>query len=256
MKDEAQGAKPAQVIFGVRDLHVNYGKFEAVKGVSFTVHRGEIFGIVGESGSGKSTIAKALIGLERASGGVIERADDVSVQMIFQDAVGSLNPRMTVKQTLDEASKHGRRGQSVSPYGTTEELLSLVGLSDAVLNQYPREMSGGQCQRVSIARALAAGGDVLLADEPVSALDVSVQARVLNLLRDLRRDLGLTIVLIAHDLAVVKNICDRIAVMEKGLFVDAGDAGSVMSNPSSAYARRLIAAVPDVERALAARFAD
>ncbi len=256
MKDEAQDAKPAQVIFGVRDLHVNYGKFEAVKGVSFTVHRGEIFGIVGESGSGKSTIAKALIGLERASGGVIERADDVSVQMIFQDAVGSLNPRMTVKQTLDEASKHGRRGQKVSPYGTTEKLLSLVGLSDAVLNQYPREMSGGQCQRVSIARALAAGGDVLLADEPVSALDVSVQARVLNLLRDLRRDLGLTIVLIAHDLAVVKNICDRIAVMEKGLFVDAGDAGSVMSNPSSAYARRLIAAVPDVERALAARFAD
>ena len=205
MKDEAQDAKPAQVIFGVRDLHVNYGKFEAVKGVSFTVHRGEIFGIVGESGSGKSTIAKALIGLERASGGVIERADDVSVQMIFQDAVGSLNPRMTVKQTLDEASKHGRRGQKVSPYGTTEKLLSLVGLSDAVLNQYPREMSGGQCQRVSIARALAAGGDVLLADEPVSALDVSVQARVLNLLRDLRRDLGLTIVLIAHDLAVVKR---------------------------------------------------
>ena len=256
MKDEAQDAKPAQVIFGVRDLHVNYGKFEAVKGVSFTVHRGEIFGIVGESGSGKSTIAKALIGLERASGGVIERADDVSVQMIFQDAVGSLNPRMTVKQTLDEAAKHGRRGQKVSPYGTTEKLLSLVGLSDAVLNQYPREMSGGQCQRVSIARALAAGGDVLLADEPVSALDVSVQARVLNLLRDLRRDLGLTIVLIAHDLAVVKNICDRIAVMEKGLFVDAGDAESVMSNPSSDYARRLIAAVPDVERALAARFAD
>ena len=256
MKDEAQDAKPAQVIFGVRDLHVNYGKFEAVKGVSFTVHRGEIFGIVGESGSGKSTIAKALIGLERASGGVIERADDVSVQMIFQDAVGSLNPRMTVKQTLDEASKHGRRGQKVSPYGTTEKLLSLVGLSDAVLHQDPREVSGGRCQRVSSARALAAGGDVLLADEPVSALDVSVQARVLNLLRDLRRDLGLTIVLIAHDLAVVKNICDRIAVMEKGLFVDAGDAGSVMSNPSSAYARRLIAAVPDVERALAARFAD
>lgn len=256
MKDEAQDAKPAQVIFGVRDLHVNYGKFEAVKGVSFTVHRGEIFGIVGESGSGKSTIAKALIGLERASGGVIERADDVSVQMIFQDAVGSLNPRMTVKQTLDEAARHGRKGAKPSPYGTTERLLSLVGLSDAVLNQYPREMSGGQCQRVSIARALAAGGDVLLADEPVSALDVSVQARVLNLLRDLRRDLGLTIVLIAHDLAVVKNICDRIAVMEKGLFVDAGDAGSVMSNPSSDYARRLIAAVPDVERALAARFAD
>ena len=230
-------------LFEVEDLHVRYGRFEAVKGVSFTLGEGEILGIVGESGSGKSTIAKTLVGLETAtSGRVVCRAE--SVQMVFQDAVGSLNPRMTVKQTLGEALRHGRgrRGTPQTPAG----LLSLVGLGEAVLDQYPREMSGGQCQRVSVARALACEPQVLVADEPVSALDVSVQARVLNLLRDLRRDLGLSILLIAHDLAVVKNVCDRICVMEKGLFVDSGDAADVCENPHSEYTKRLLAAVPKI----------
>jgi len=235
----------------VEDLHVRYGDFEAVKGVSFTLGEGEILGIVGESGSGKSTIAKTLIGLEKASGGrVVCRA--TSVQMVFQDAVGSLNPRMTVKQTLVEALAHGR-GSPKERRRTPAELLALVGLSDAVLEQYPREMSGGQCQRVSVARALACGPQVIIADEPVSALDVSVQARVLNLLRDLRRELGLSILLIAHDLAVVKNVCDRVCVMEKGLFVDAGESEAVFAHPKSEYTKRLLAVVPDVERALAAR---
>ena len=229
----------------VRDLHVRYGAFEAVKGVSFSVGAGEIFGIVGESGSGKSTIAKVLMGLERASSGEVVLGDPVpgrrlSMQMIFQDAVGSLNPRMTVRTALDEVL---RTGGSRRP---AEELVDLVGLSEAVLSQYPREMSGGQCQRVSVARALAREPDVLVADEPVSALDVSVQARVLNLLRDLKRDLGLSILLIAHDLAVVKNVCDRVAVMERGRFVDQGETADVFERPESPYTRRLLAAVPRI----------
>ena len=228
----------------VSDLHVRYGDYEAVKGVSFTLGKGEILGIVGESGSGKSTIAKALMGLERKSAGeIVNRA--ASMQMIFQDAVGSLNPRMTVRQTLEEVLKVGRKTEDASRK-TPKELLELVGLSSAILDQYPREMSGGQCQRISIARALVCEPEVLIADEPVSALDVSVQARILNLLRDLRRDLGLSILLIAHDLAVVKNVCDRICVMEHGLFVDAGDAEEVFDRPTSDYTRRLLAAVPRI----------
>ena len=246
---EVRAAKDALV--DVRGLHVRYGAFEAVKGVSFSLGAGEILGIVGESGSGKSTIAKTLIGLERASSGEISVADGVSMQMIFQDAVGSLNPRMTVRQTLDEVIKiEGKRkkekGRSADGR-SAEELLSLVGLSSATLEQYPREMSGGQCQRVSVARALACRPQVLIADEPVSALDVSVQARVLNLLRDLRRTLGVSILLVAHDLAVVKNVCDRICVMERGLFVDAGPAEDVFERPTSDYTKRLLAAVPRID---------
>ena len=266
-------------VLRVEDLRVRYGNYEAVKGVSFSLAKGEILGIVGESGSGKSTIAKTLIGLQKASAGMIRvcggrfaprgpRAEAPTLQMIFQDAVGSLNPRMTVRQTLEEVLRHsgGSRGagDSGDSGGSSDsrsssdpresrsaaDLLDLVGLSRAVLDQYPREMSGGQCQRVSIARALACRPDILIADEPVSALDVSVQARILNLLRDLRRNLGLSIVLIAHDLAVVRNVCDRICVMEKGRFVDAGDAETVFSRPTSEYTRRLLAAVPDVRRAL------
>ena len=246
------------VVLEVRDLHVRYGSYEAVKGVSFDLKKGEILGIVGESGSGKSTIAKTLIGLQKASSGTIsfprpstDTRHPVTLQMIFQDAVGSLNPRMTVRQTLAEVLSVKRSCRSEAGTGhTPESLLALVGLSPAVLDQYPREMSGGQCQRVSIARALASGPELLLADEPVSALDVSVQARILNLLRDLRTSLGLSIVLIAHDLAVVKNVCDRICVMEHGRFVDSGDAVQVFAHPTSAYTRRLLSAVPDVARAL------
>ena len=231
----------------VSDLKVRYGTMEAVKGVSFSLARGETLGIVGESGSGKSTIAKTLIGLEKPfSGSIVSNAK--SVQMVFQDAVGSLNPRMTVRQTLEEVLKVKRLSRR-----TVGELLDIVGLSSAVLEQYPREMSGGQCQRVSIARALACEPDVLIADEPVSALDVSVQARILNLLRELRHELDLSILLIAHDLAVVKNVCDRVCVMQRGIFVDAGNAADVFESPQSDYTRRLLAAVPDVARALAQR---
>ena len=236
----------------VTDLRVCYGSYEAVKGVSFSLAKGEILGIVGESGSGKSTVAKALMGLTRPSAGTIARpSGPVRLQMVFQDAVGSLNPRMTVRQTLREivtlsrgrdALRRVRGDRGVD--ATVLRLLEQVGLSEAVLPQYPREMSGGQCQRVSIARALATQPDALVADEPVSALDVSVQARVLNLLRDLRRRTGLAILLIAHDLAVVKNVCDRVCVMERGRFVDAGETDEVFAHPASDYTKRLLAAVP------------
>ena len=240
----------AMKMIEVADLKVRYGSMEAVKGVSFTLSRGETLGIVGESGSGKSTIAKTLIGLEKPfSGSIVCNAK--SVQMVFQDAVGSLNPRMTVRQTLDEVIRVKRVSKR-----SAGELLELVGLSRAVLEQYPREMSGGQCQRVSIARALACEPEVLIADEPVSALDVSVQARILNLLRELRRELDLSVLLIAHDLAVVKNVCDRVCVMQRGLFADAGSAAEVFDNPASDYTKRLLAAVPDVARALARRKAE
>ncbi|MCQ2389906.1 MAG: ATP-binding cassette domain-containing protein [Kiritimatiellae bacterium] len=253
-------------LFKVSDLKVAYkrpGKppLLAVKGVSFVLSAGETLGIVGESGSGKSTIAKALMLLQPISGGTVSfRGADITgfdaaqrqayrrdVQMVFQDAVGSLNPRMTIRQALNEAAAHAASTRA------PEEMLDLVGLSRAVLDQYPRELSGGQCQRASFARALAVGPTVLVADEPVSALDVSVQARILNLLRDLRRELGLSVILVAHDLAVVRNVCDRVCVMNEGLFVDAGPAEDVFAHPTSDYTKRLLAAVPDVARALRAR---
>lgn len=244
-----------QGLVEVRELHVRYGACEAVRGVSFSLGKGEILGIVGESGSGKSTIARTLMGLEKPSQGEIRFAFPVPrsamrpMQMVFQDAVGSLNPRMTVRQTLKEiVAFAGRQRGEASDGREIGRLLDLVGLSPAVLDQYPREMSGGQCQRVSIARALACKPQVLVADEPVSALDVSVQARILNLLRDLRRELGLSILLIAHDLAVVKNVCDRICVMEKGLFVDSGEAAEVFERPQSDYTKRLLEAVPRILR--------
>ena len=255
-------------LFEVIDLHVTYRRpgekpVEAVKGVSFELNECETLGIVGESGSGKSTIAKTLMLLHPSSGGEIRfcgknveeftyldrHAYRRDVQMVFQDAVGSLNPRMTIRQALTEAMRQLVEEKERRP----EELLDIVGLSSAVLDQYPRELSGGQCQRASFARALAVHPKVLVADEPVSALDVSVQARILNLMRDLRRNLNLAVILIAHDLAVVRNVCDRVCVMHKGLFADVGDAETVFANPQSQYTRDLLAAVPDVNRELARR---
>ena len=257
-------------LFSVDALRVTYRKgggkpHEAVKGVSFELFRGETLGIVGESGSGKSTIAKTLTLLQESSGGkVLFKGEDISafssarkkqyrreVQMVFQDATGSLNPRMTIRSMMREVLSVQGNVAKGEIDGRIGELLGLTGLADAVLDRYPRELSGGQCQRASFARALAVRPEVLVADEPVSALDVSVQARILNLMRDLRRELNLSVVLIAHDLAVVRNVCDKVAVMNKGEFVDFGDADDVFSNPKSDYTKRLLDAVPDVERALA-----
>jgi ABC-type glutathione transport system ATPase component len=275
-----------EVLFQVKDLHVTYRRpgqkaVEAVRGVSFDLHAGETLGIVGESGSGKSTIAKTLMLLQPSSGGrVLFRGKDIAaftaaerrqyrrdVQMVFQDAVGSLNPRMTIRQELEEILQkslggvRGRQEEEETTLGGIRgrqsprllSLIDIVGLSKAVLDQYPRELSGGQCQRASFARALAVNPKVLVADEPVSALDVSVQARILNLMRDLRRELGLAILLIAHDLSVVRNVCDRVCVMHRGLFEDVGPAEDVFDHPQSDYTKNLLAAVPDVRRSLSAR---
>lgn len=241
----------------------------ALSQVSLRVGRGEIVGLIGESGSGKSTLARVLLGLQRPESGSVQAAGaDVyglappaartfrrCVQLVFQDAVGSLNPRFTVRATLAEAlTVHGCVGRADCAE-RVGELLRQVGLSPETADQYPRELSGGQCQRVSIARALAVEPAVLIADEPVSALDVSVQARILKLLAGLRSSLGLTVLLIAHDLAVVRAVCDRVYVLWQGQIVESGTADEVLRAPRHIHTRALVAAVPDVDRALAARAA-
>ncbi len=259
----------------VQNLHVTYrtpgqSPVCAVRGVSLDLASGESLGIVGESGCGKSSLARALIGLQPASAGMIafegQAVDRLSprgfrdyrraVQMVFQDAPGSLNPRMTVRQTLHEVLRVHRMRPTATIPQRVAELLDLVGLPATVLDAFPREISGGQCQRVSFARSLALEPRLIIADEPVSALDVSVQARILNLVRTLQQRLGLSIILISHDLAVVRNICDRVAVMHNGVFVEAGVAADVLDAPRHAYTRALLEAVPDVGRALKRRERD
>ena len=260
------------MLLDIQDLRVSYpihGRppFVAVDGVSLSIAAGESFGIVGESGCGKTSLARTVIGIRPPSGGTIrfEGADITrmtatqfkayrrAVQMVFQDATDSLNPRMTVRQTLEEVLRvHDMRPPAQIPTRVLE-LLDRVGLPQDTLDSYPREISGGQCQRVSLARCLALEPRLIIADEPVSALDVSVQARVLNLIRALQKDLNLAIILISHDLAVVRNICDRVAVMYNGRFVEEGTALNVMAHPQHDYTRTLLAAVPDVARALKER---
>jgi oligopeptide/dipeptide ABC transporter ATP-binding protein len=227
----------------------------AVDGVDLQVERGEALGLVGESGSGKSTLARALAGLQPVDGGEIRldgrrlparrsRADHRRIQMVFQDPYSSLNPRMTVGSMLGELLRvhHVVPRQEVT--ATSGQLLTMVGLDPGALTAYPRQFSGGQRQRVAIARALSLRPDLLIADEPVSSLDVSVQATILNLLRDLRAELGLTLLLIAHNLAVVRHLCDRVAVMYLGRIIEVADTETLLSTPRHPYTRALIAAIP------------
>lgn len=245
----------------VQELAVTYHSpgqppLHAVRGVSFELKRGASLGIVGESGCGKSSLARALIGLNPPAAGRINfkgLSHPRAVQMVFQDAAGSLNPRMTIRQTLHEVFVvHALRPRAAIA-ARIQELVEIVGLPETVLDAYPREISGGQCQRASFARCLALEPELIIADEPVSALDVSVQARILNLVRELQKRLNLSVILISHDLAVVRNICDDIAVMYQGKFVESGTAAAVLDQPQHAYTRTLLAAVPDVGRALKAR---
>lgn len=227
----------------------------AVDGVDVEIERGEALALVGESGSGKSTLARALAGLQRPDEGQIRldgrllsarrsRADHRKIQMVFQDPYSSLNPRMTVGGMLHELLRvhHVVPGNEVESY--TRELLGLVGLSEEAIHAYPRQFSGGQRQRVAIARALALRPEVLIADEPVSALDVSVQATILNLLQDLRAELGLTLLLISHNLAVVRHLCDRIAVMYLGRIIEVAPTETLFARPRHPYTVGLLAAIP------------
>jgi oligopeptide transport system ATP-binding protein len=254
----------------VRDLFMHFpvtkgivfqrkvGAVKAVDGVSFSIKKGETLGLVGESGCGKSTTGRAILQLYRpTSGEVIFQGTDLTklkgeelrqmrrkVQMIFQDPYASLNPRMTVGDIIGEPIKvHNlRKGKDVRD--RVQELLALVGLNPYFINRYPHEFSGGQRQRIGVARALAVEPEFVVCDEPVSALDVSIQAQVINLLEELQDKLGLTYLFIAHGLAVVKHISDRVAVMYLGKVVELAEGSKLYSMPMHPYTQALLSAVP------------
>jgi len=234
------------------------GAVKAVDGVTFDVRRGETLGLVGESGCGKSTIGRAMIRLREPTAGTV-RFDGVDLtsintnalrkmrrrmQIIFQDPYGSLDPRMTVGSIVSEPIETHRLAQGEAKRERVAELLRLVGLDPKYVKRYPHEFSGGQRQRIGVARALAVEPEFIVCDEPISALDVSIQAQVLNLLTDLRSRLGLTYLFVAHDLSVVKHISDRVAVMYLGKVVEIGPPDQLYAAPGHPYTRALLSAVP------------
>lgn len=260
-----------------RDVTVEFGNgraaHAAVRNVSLTVASGTVLGLVGESGSGKSTLARAAVGLtEPRSGRVLLDGVDVvrargendrlrkRIQMVFQDPYSCLDPRLTIGESIDEAilissrrAKVGRRPSAAQRRDEVSRMLSLVGLDSDHAAASPAGLSGGQRQRVALARALAATPTVLLADEITSALDVSVQGSVLNLIAEIQKERGLTMLFISHNLAVVRHVCDRIAVMYRGELIEEGETLQLLQSPTNEYTRSLIAAVPEVGRPLFGR---
>jgi ABC-type oligopeptide transport system ATPase subunit len=262
----------------VKDLKVHFpthsgvwgkisGWVKAVDGISFEIKRGEAFAIVGESGCGKTTTAQAIMGLVKPTAGSIRltlgdhkekpvnwadlRGDERKklrrqIQMVFQDPYSSLNPRMTVKAVLEEPLIIHKAGSKRERESKVKELLDQVGLSTSYLDRYPHEFSGGQRQRICIARALATSPEFIVADEPVSALDVSIQAQIINLMQDLQQRYNQTMLFISHDLAVVRHIANRIAVMYKGQIVEMGDSEEIFSSPKHEYTELLLKSVPRI----------
>lgn len=239
----------------------------AVRDVSLTIGRGERFGIVGESGSGKSTLLRLICGLDRpTSGEVLVEGRSVgdqparrlgwlrtTLQLVFQDPMSSLDPRMRVRDIIAEPLvSQGIGGDHAA---RVAGLLEQVGLDPDAARRYPHQFSGGQRQRISVARALAPDPDILVMDEPVSALDVSVRAQVLNLIDEIVDGLDLTLVFVSHDLSVVRHVCDRVAVMQAGEVVEVGPTERLFAEPEHAYTRSLVAAIPDLQAALAGRSA-
>ncbi|SET51617.1 peptide/nickel transport system ATP-binding protein [Oceanobacillus limi] len=231
----------------------------AVDGVSLSLEKGKTYGLVGESGSGKTTTGRAIIGLNKiTSGKVTFDGNDISnlksrsevrkdVQMIFQDPYSSLNPKKRVIDIVAEPLRNFEKLSKKEEKIRVQELLELVGLSPESILKYPHEFSGGQRQRIGIARAIALKPKLIIADEPVSALDVSVQAQVLNFMQDIQQELDLTYLFIGHDLGVIKHMCDKIGIMYKGRYVEEGTTEEIFNNPQHIYTKRLVAAIPDID---------
>jgi ABC transporter related len=255
----------------VKDLKVHYpirsGFFNkivdyiyAVDGVSLTIEKGKTYGLVGESGSGKSTIGKAIIGLEKIkSGKIIYKGKEIdrkfrnrkneyskNVQMIFQDSLSSLNPKKRIIDIISEPLKNFENLTESENKKRILELLEIVGLSEDALYKYPHEFSGGQRQRIGIARAVATKPQLIIADEPVSALDLSVQAQVLNYMKDIQKQYNLSYLFISHDLGVVKHMCNYIYILNSGRFVETGTKNDIYESSKHPYTKRLIAAIPEI----------